>query len=183
MTLADVAVDVTPELTPEGFDVDAWIAGVRPTRRAVQLFARSDLIARLDELAARIGGADDDEAAGPLIDEFEGLRAEYLSGVWWTVEGRSPEWVERFRTETKKALGLTGDPSGVDAIRLVSEQIAEQLVSPRASARQLVQLAETNAGEWRKLAVALELVNQRLGEKSDVLTLDFSSRRSASARR
>ncbi len=182
MTLADVAVDVTPELTPEGFDVDAWIAGVRPTRRAVQLFARSDLIARLDELAARIATADDDQA-GPLIDEFEGLRAEYLAGVWWTIEGRSPEWVERFRTETKKALGLTGDPSGVDAIRLVSEQIAAQLVSPLASAHQLVKLAETNAGEWRKLAVALELVNKRLGEKSDVLTLDFSSRRSASARR
>ena len=178
--------DVTPALPePEDFDVDAWLAGVRPTRRAVVLYARADILARLDEIDARVRSLPDGDEVDALIDEFEALRAEYRDGRPFVVEGRSPEWVEHFKRTALADLGVRkGDGTREQRVEVMMAQLAEQIVSPEGlTVEHLQALNERNAGELNKLVVAMTFANNQVAEAAEVLTLDFSSRRSGTGRR
>lgn len=187
--LAPQTVDVTPQPLPADFDMAAFLEGVRPTRHAVQLFPQAHLIARLEQIAAQIDVAASDADVDALVDEFERTRDQFRTGIWFTVEKRSSEWVDDFRETTAKSLGMKkvrddeGDEnySHADALKVSLHQIAAQIVEPAAvTFDDLRRLLDSNEGELNKLLMVMNLVNSQLAESSEVLKRDFSRRRSAS---
>ena len=178
-------VDTTVEPTPEGFDIEAFIAGVRPTRRSVKLYPHAHLVARMEQIATELDSTPDGPEADALIDEFERIRADFEAGVWFTVEKRSSEWVDAFRADAVAALKITtntdGEPTDAsDKMRVLLRQLAAQIVEPAGvTAGQLEQIGQANEGELNKLIVAMTFANEEMAQSAKVLTLDFSSRRSA----
>lgn len=175
----DYSTDATAPLgAAEDFDFASWLAGVRPTRRAVRLHARADVLARLEEIAGLIEDADD-ERAEALVDEFEALKAAFeASGRWFVVEARSVEWVEDYRRTIRRDRGIKGALSDKEKMAVLLEQLAEQIVTPvGVTADMLTNLHATNSGELNKLIVAMTMANDQIAQAAQVLTLDFSSRR------
>lgn len=171
-------VDVSePVPAPEDFDMRQWLAGVRPTRRAIKLYPNAHLIAEMDRVVEEIDAAPADANVDDLIDEFESLRAQHQDGVWFVAEKRSDEWVEAERKRLIKALNLDADNED-DVLRLVYEITAAQIVSPRITGAELAELAKANEGEAIKLYSLVKAVNTQLSEQAGVLKRDFSSRRS-----
>lgn len=179
------STDVTPDLpTPADFDVDSWLAGVRRPRRAVVLYQRADLLARMDEIVAQIEALPDGDEVDALIDEYEELRDEFKQGRTFVVEGRSQEWVAEFRKRRLAAMGVRKGEGDRDQKRAaLLDQLAEQIVTPHVTAEQLDRLEDVANGELMKLVVAMEFANQQVAESAGVLKLDFSSRRSGTTRR
>ena len=183
---AIVDSSVTP--VPEDFDLDAWLDGVRPTRRSVKLYPNAHLVARLEEIADRIDNTPDGENVDALIDEFEQVKAQLQSGVWFTVEKRSSEWVAQFQKDLAKRLNLDlsrkGDGTAKnpkDSTTVSLHQLAAQIVSPEGvTYNHLRKLVDHNEGEAIKLLNAMESANNTLAEGAGVLDRDFSERRSAS---
>lgn len=178
-------VDVSPSPVPESFDMAEWLAGVRPTRRAVRLFPNAHLVAELDKLADEIDSMPADADVDPLIDRFEALRQQYNDGVWFTVEKRSTEWLRAFRARVAEAEGLDLKASDLEAraaaeIRVGHAVAAACIVEPKMTADQFAALSEANEGEAAKLVNLVNIVNDKLAESSEVLTRDFSRRRSVS---
>jgi hypothetical protein len=187
-SLAEVVeIESTPPATPQDFDLAAFLGGVRPTRRSVQLHAHGHLIARLEQIAAQIDAAPQGADVDALIDEFEETKTRFKAGVWFTVEKRSSEWVDHFRAEQHKQMGHRkaknddGDEawSQADELTVSLHQLAAQTVEPKVTYEQLRQLLDDNEGELNKLMLCMINVNTRLAQASEVLTRDFSLRRSA----
>lgn len=172
-------VDTTVTPVADDFDLDAWLAGVRPTRRSVKLYPHAHLVARMEQIADTIEAAPKTQDVDDLIDEFEQLKTQFRDGIWFTLEKRSSEWQHRWRKDLCKRLNLREDKDEDLAI-IVLHQIAEQIVSPPGvTYNQLRTLRETNEGECNKLMFTLTAVNQVVAEKAAVLDRDFSGRRSA----
>ncbi|WP_372699421.1 hypothetical protein [Arthrobacter sp. JSM 101049] len=76
---------MTDPITPEKFDVDAWLSGATKPTRSAKVFQRGDLLAEIDELAARIELAEKAEELAPgetaLSDSPNRLRAKYADLV------------------------------------------------------------------------------------------------------
>jgi len=187
MSLGELPVveSTTPPIGPPAdFDLDAWLSGVRHTRRSVKLFGRADGLARMEQIAELVEASPEDDNVDALVDEFEVLQRNIRdSGVWFTVEGRSSEWVRHFRDTTAETLGvkLTSDsdaPANHDRVLVLLHQLADQIVEPAITVKQLQKLLDTSEGELNKLVVAMRFANDQLPESAEVLTLDFSSRRS-----
>lgn len=184
---ADTSVEVPVATNPEDFDLTAWMEGVRPTRRGVRLYSRADVIARLEQVADEIDEAPDGSDVNDLIDEAEKLQETFVNGVVWVVvEKRSTEWLDNFREEGAKRLGVTLNDKGevgdrAKAQRLMFEQIAAQVVEPEGfTAEHLERLYDANEGEVTKLMTTTRHVNSQLAESASVVTRDFSQRRSTS---
>lgn len=193
-SLADVgptsagSVDTSPDLpAPKDFDMESFINGVRPTRRSIQLYPQAHLIARLEQIEAQILQAPAEANVDALIDEFEQVKAQFRDGVWFTVEKRSHDWITRFRLDAEKRLGFkrTKDDQGddvltvKDAVTISLHQLAEQIVIPEhVSYEQIVKLREVNEGECNKLMACMIDANNQLAQQSQVVTRDFSERRS-----
>ena len=168
-----------PLPSPEDFDIAGWLSGVRPTRRAVKLYARADVLARMEEISGTVADLPDDEI-DDLLAEFEQLREAFeASARWFVVEARSPEWVEDYQRTAKQAMGIKKDPGERQKVAILLGQLAEQIVTPEGvEVAHLERLHEVNAGELNKLVVAMTMANGQVAESAKVLTLDFSSRRS-----
>lgn len=188
-TLADVPIiNTSPTVTPEDFDLVGFIAGVRPTRRSVQIFAQGHLISRLEQLAVQIQAAAEGVDVDDLIDEFEQTRDQFHAGVWFEIEKRSSEWVEKFRADKVKELGLVKKPrvgggkpelDPKDTTTVTLHQVAEQIVTPAGMTYPLLmQMVEGNEGEVAKLMTCMSVANNDLAESAEVLTRDFSAKRS-----
>lgn len=127
LTMADMALTHTDTtVTPETFDLAAWIAGVTPVQRTVTLYARGDLFADLSALetryeeAKRAANVDDMRALKEQMREVaDQIRASALD---ITVQGRSADWVQRFRADLKER--------GVDGDQATLEQLAAQITAP-----------------------------------------------------
>lgn len=173
----DLTVDSSVTPTPEDFDLDSWIEGVRPTRKSIKLFPHANLIARMEQIADQIDNAPPGEDVDELISEFEQAKAEFKTGVWFTIEQRSQEWVDNFRKRKAKDLKITDE--GSDAALISIYQMAEQIVQPAdVTFNHLRTLQKSNEGEFAKLVDTLQKTNQVLAEKNGVLDRDFSERRS-----
>lgn len=181
-------INTTVPPTPEDFDLAEFIAGVRPTRRAVQIFPQAHLIAQLEQIAAQIEAAPEDADVDDLIDQFEQVKAGFEAGIWFEIEKRSSEWVTKFDNDLVKQLGLVKKPPGGgqkpqlsvdDNAKVTLHRLAAQIVQPPGMTYELVKsLAEHNEGEVAKLMVCMTSANNELAESAEVLTRDFSSRRS-----
>ena len=182
--------DTTPEITPQTFDSSAFLRGVRPTRRSVQIVERADLVADLERLQGMFNEADeadDDEACERIAAEFEAVAEEFhASKRWYTVEKRSSEWVDHFRERTVEEHGLTlpaKEPRNADERSAVAEmslrQLAEQIVAPSGvTYEDLRALYDHNEGELVKLLAAMTMANQQHAGSAQVATPGFSLRRS-----
>lgn len=180
------ATSVTP--TPEGFDLAAFIQGIRPTRRAVEVFPNAHLVGTLEQIATRIEAIPEGVNVDSLVDEFDATLAKARASVWFEVEKRSEEWVKQFRADTAKDLGFVAKPPGggqtpqlrrEDDQVITLYQLAAQIVTPAGVIpSMLMAMRERNEGELAKLIVCMTLANNELAETADVFTRDFSSRRS-----
>lgn len=113
-------------VTPETFDLAAWIAGVTPVQRTVTLYARGDLFAALSALETRY----DEAKRAANVDDMRGIKEQMrevadqirASALDITVQGRSADWVQRFRADLKER--------GVDGDQATLEQLAAQITAP-----------------------------------------------------
>lgn len=181
--------DTSEPLSVEDFDLDAFIDGMRPTRRSVKLHERADLIGVMDSLANEIESAPESDNVDHLIDAFTAARDTFLSSTaLWTVEKRSTEWLTAQREQSAKAAGIKFDKDGqttshADGMRLLLDQVAGQIVEINGQpvtvgANRLRQIYDSNEGELNKLVVAVDNVNNIAAQSANVLTKDFSQRSS-----
>lgn len=129
LTMSDLSLTHTnPDetVTPETFDLAAWIAGVTPVQRTVTLYARGDLFAVLSAMETRY-----DEAKRSVnVDDMRALKEQMrevadqirASALDITVQGRSADWVQRFRKDCEDR-NLDGDETTL-------EQLAAQIIAP-----------------------------------------------------
>ena len=129
LTMADMApthTDPDTTVTPETFDLAAWIAGVTPVQRTITIYARGDLFADLSSLETRY----DEAKRAANVDDMRALKAQMrhvadqikASALDITVQGRSADWVQRFRADLKER--------GVDGDQATLEQLAAQITAP-----------------------------------------------------
>lgn len=184
-------VDVSPALEPTDFDFEAFLQGVRPTRRAVRVYARPDLVAQMEEVAGTF--RDDLPAAQKkkVRDEVLALRAQFdASATWFVAEARSAERQERVRQESAKRHGFTipgPDAEGEDALipradfdKLMRDLLVDSIVLPTGvTAEGLARFAEASPTEYPKLITAMQQANTMLAQNTQVVTRDFSPAPSA----
>jgi hypothetical protein len=186
--------DATEPLDADSFDLGGFLGGKRTTRTAVLIPEKASLLGDIKKLEYRIDHAPASADVDDLIEQFEDLVGEYEAAQrFWTVEARSPEWVEQFRTEYAKAnrlrLRKDGNPATErDAVLLLSAQIAEQVVEveplnggealTEVSIEQVVELYDDNAVLWSLLNQTMRQVNTQVPQDEAVLTRDFSQRSS-----
>lgn len=188
--------DTSTPLTAAAFDLDAFLGGMRPTRRTVKLHERADLIGVMDELANRIESALETENVDDLIDQFVTARETFEAGVtYWTVEKRSSEWIKANRQDYARAHKINLDESD-DAINpsegldLLFNQLVGQIVEVKradgavaeqpVTAERIRAMYDANEGEVNKLAAALHDVTHAIAQSAKVLARDFSQRYSTS---
>lgn len=124
------------EVTPQDFDIDAWLEDAERPARSVTVYQKAGLIADLDALEARIESAEDEEVDGPSAGGGS-LRSQYAkiakrfhdSALTIRVEGRSEQ--ERI----KVAAGVE-DPTLRGATVL-----ADAILSPKFTPKQVEKLA------------------------------------------
>lgn len=194
-SLGDVAtgiesVDVTPDVKAEDFDWDAFLHGVRPTRRAVKVYQRADLVAVMEEAA---GGYRDDLPAAEkrkIRDEVLRLREQFeASGRWFVAEARSADRIDKVRQDAADRHGITlppADAKGDDALipradydKIERAILADAIAIPSGTTEErLAALAEHAPTEYPKLLVAMRAANSKLAQSAEVLTRDFSQGRS-----
>lgn len=185
--------DTSPPLDPATFDMEAFTLGMRPTRRTVKLYARSDLIGTLDALADEIESIPDGEDVDDLVAEFDRVKAEYLaSWARWTVEKRSSEWVTKRWADYAAAHDIRLDKDGdtdnlIHRRALITDQLVGQIVAVRSADgrdlgvpthEQVAALYDANELEFNKLVYAMTDANSSMGSSARVLTRDFSLRSS-----
>lgn len=178
-------VDSSVAQAIEGFDIDAWIAGVRPTRRSVKLHPDAHLIARMEQIADRIDGAPAEANVDDLIAEFEECKRQFNDGVWFTLEKRSSDWEKTFREKVAAELGIADLEKATteQTVEVILRQVVAQTITPVGlTVDHLRKMLELNEAELNKLIVTLDNVQKRLAEQAGVLTRDFSQRRSSGRR-
>ena len=183
--LGGIDTSITP--TVEDFDLDAWLSGARAVRRSVTLYARGDLVGRLEELATLIEQATDEDRPA-LEDEAEQVQHTFIaSGQAFTIEARSSEWVDAFRDECSKRLGLKlGPKTGTtkDGMEYALRMLAEQVVVPSGMTyERLKRLADIAEPEVVKLIAAQVAANTQAAASVGVVTRDFSQGRSGAVPR
>ena len=111
----------------EGFNLEQWVAGVRPIRRTVTLYSRLDLMGERDELGAALEdarAAGDNDAIGALHEQIDELTEQILgSRMFVTIEGVT---ASRFKEIVAEAKDL-----GLDSTDVFLYQIAAQIVEPK----------------------------------------------------
>ena len=194
--LSTFVKDTSPEVTAATFSSTDFLAGVRPTRRSVQIVERADLVGDMERLAQLYGEADeadDDESCEKIAAEFEQVaEAFHGSKRWYTVEKRSSEWIDDFRAKVAKDLDL--DPGEWDGkssspaqkrarMEILLHQLAAQIVAPAGTTRDdLRGLYDRNEGELNKLVLCMEFANAKTAESAKVASPGFSLRRSAATK-
>lgn len=187
--------DTSPDVQPEDFDPAAFLKGVRSQRRAVKIFTRPDLLAELEhvvnELDSLPAAAQNGKAAAELRKKGAQLQADFLaSGVWWELEERSEDWIERTQEQAVADLGVDvkidhNAPLGDQGIpgnvvrRIMIRQLQGQVVTPSGvTVDMLEEMYRLIPTEVFKLFTAMAAVNASQAQRSGLLTLDFSQRRS-----
>lgn len=135
------------EVTPQDFDLDAWLEDAERPARSVTVYQKAGLIADLDALAEQIENAEADESAELIYErsigessESQKLRAKYAqlaqqfhdSALVIKIEGRDDAEKRDLATANP---GLTGTELG----RVV---IADAIQSPKFTPAQLEKLAK-----------------------------------------
>jgi len=170
-------------VNPDGFDLGAWIAGVRPVQRTASLNIGGWMLAKLDALEARIDAAPENENVDDLIDEFDRVRGLCEAGaVEFKIEAWTRDHVLKFQEDTARELGVSvKDPDGVALIGLY--QCAAQTVSPKITAQDLLGMSVVGGveNELSEFIAKVLAANNETVRTARVMTRDFSRRRSVPA--
>lgn len=127
------------EVSPQDFDLDAWLDGADRPKRGVTVYQKSGLIAELDRLAELIRNADDDEVDGPSMGGgVGGLRAEYASIAAQFHDSALTIQVQSVSQEEQREL-REKNPD-LDDRALGKLVLSEAFVSPKASPAQVGKL-------------------------------------------
>lgn len=143
-------------LEPEKFDLAAWIAGVRPARRATTVYARPDLLADLDLLAERYALTSPASPDRPTLEQqMRDLREQVeASGLDIIVEARSEELRQTM------AQALEKDGLKATDIDYQLAMIASQIIQPVGlDSATLKTLYEINPVQVAKIAQAATAAN------------------------
>lgn len=161
-SVADPAHDSRPveeDLTPEGFDLAAWLAGMRPARRATTIYARPDLLADIDVLAERLQvarAAGDDVEAARLATQVGRLRQEVADSALDVVVQATSE--ER-RAALREQAGIK-DSEQVSVDQALA-LIAAHVVAPEGlDVDALRMIHQASPTQVEKIARAIQVVNQ-----------------------
>jgi hypothetical protein len=161
--------DITNDVTPEDFDFDAFVDGVRPGRRAVRVTMRADLAAEVDQIAIKADGLDDPngEEAQALLDRFVEVKEQIAaSQKVFVVEARSEHRARQIIKQMEK-LGMPqpGKKADEDEIRewneeLAIRRLADSIIVPsNVTVEGLKKLNSVAESEVNKLFGALHDVN------------------------
>lgn len=159
----DVIADVTPELDPAAFDLDAWISGATPTVRAVTLYQRPDLLGEIDALqrqlriAEQVGDDDrgmNDASPDGIRGQLEQVARDFeASALTFKVQGRSDEARDRIKKRLKKQ-GVTDEET------VVLHQLADAVIEPAGvTPEQLRRLQEASEPQLKMLLTAASLAH------------------------
>lgn len=153
--------DVTPDapLSEQTFDFAAFVAGAKPTQRAVTLYARGDLKARLDLIGEEIdlaSKAGNQKRVLTLRKQGEAIVKEMTADgavIDVIVEGRSDDWVKRVEDDLE-AKGVT------DATEKVLRRVAAQVVAPEGVTYELLEaFRQVSEPQVKKVVVAATMAN------------------------
>lgn len=149
----DPSIKNPDALTPEGFDLAAWISGVQPVRRRVTIYGRGDLQAQIDELSqaeALARGAERELLEAELVDLTEQLKA---SAMVFEIEGRTSTAVMNIA----KALREEGVPDEDIDLGLITAQC----VNPPITLDQVRALRSKREADVLRLASVVADANNR----------------------
>ena len=146
-------------LTPEGFNLEAWVAGARPTRRATTIYARPDLLADIDVLSERLmvaRASEDTSEAARLVAAIRAAREQVAGSALDVVVEASSEHARR---QLRESLGIT------DGGEVTEEQtygyLAAHVVAPEGmDAAMVARLAEVIPQQVSKIAAAVRSANE-----------------------
>ena len=169
--------DITNDVTPEDFDFDAFVDGVRPGRRAVRVNMRADLVAELDQILIKADGLEDPngEEAQALLARFEEIKKQIeASRRVFVVEARSEHRARELVKQMEK-LGLPqpGKKADEDEIRewneeLAIRRLADSIIVPsNVSVEGLKKLRNVAESEVNKLYGALHDANTNPTKATD----------------
>lgn len=156
--------DITEDVTPEDFDFDAFVAGVRPGRRAVRVTMRADLVAEIDKLAVEADTIEDSngDEMWALYERLQDLKQQIFdSQRTFVVEGRSDHRRREVAKRLEK-LGVDkpGKKASEDEVRdynheLALHCLADAIVVPsNVTVEGLRKLYEISSSEVDKLSGA-----------------------------
>lgn len=141
-------------LEPEKFDLAAWIAGVRPARRATTVYARPDLLADLDLLAERYALTSPASPDRPTLEQqMRGLREQVeASGLDIIVEARS----EELRQTMAQALEKDGlKATDIDyQLAMIASQIIQPAGLDSATLKTLYKISPVQVAKIAQAATA-----------------------------
>lgn len=141
-------------LVPEKFDLAAWIAGVRPARRATTIYARPDLLADLDLLAERYALTSPASPDRPALEQqMRGLREQVeASGLDIIVEARS----EELRQTMAQALEKDGlKATDIDyQLAMIASQIIQPVGLDSATLKTLYEISPVQVAKIAQAATA-----------------------------
>lgn len=168
MTLGEVTAvddetsrDVTPDgaRTASGFDLEAWLAGARPSRRATTVYARPDLLAEIDLLSERVIEAEaarDNIAAAKYMVQVRELREQMRASALDVVVEASSETA---RDRIREAIGVEAG-KGVTADQAL-QFAAAHIVEPKGmDAEALKRLSEVSQQQVIKIMSAVQVANE-----------------------
>lgn len=182
----DIGEDVTAEDSgdPAEFNIDEFLAGVRPTERSIKIYAAGHLAGVMDELAQQYDDAEgDDEAQEQIEVKFNQVRDTFhASARQFYVRARSSEWRENFRAEIKREYKLKidqDDSSSADDYEAILRQLQAQITYPEGvTYEHLVRLSDVAENEVTKLIAAITVANTQPSNRAKVATPGFSLRSS-----
>lgn len=148
------------ESTTTSADLTAFLAGIRPIRRAVTLYARGDLLAEVEVLQAKLSTLGPREHQETL-DKIAQLQAEMdASAIDVVVEGRSESW-RQDQLEKLRAKGLSDFEIGCALT-------CAQIVSPPGFTPDvLAQIAAVSPTQSDLIVLAVQLANgQSVGQSN-----------------
>lgn len=174
--------DASVELNEEDFDFGAFVEGARPTRRAVRVAMRADLLEVLDSIVLAVEDAerqDDQERVDELLEEYERTKAAFeASRRRIVVEGRSSQWRRRqLKRFEREGLTQPGKKAPAEAHTAYTQEtllrlLAGQIVHPTkgVTVEALRHLLETNEPALNQIWQAAEDASSKVAAVSP----DFS---------
>lgn len=177
--------------TPENFDLNAWVSGIQPTTRAVNIYGRADLIAEIEMLEAKLkiaeaaadSGEESLDDAGSVADLEARLTQRYQefvdSGITFKVQGRSENWLDAVEKRCRNSARVNGASKDEKTVFVQLNQLAESIVQPEGvTYEHLAALREVSESQVRKLLVAFSLACNQAPQ----VTAPFSQRSSGGRR-
>lgn len=162
MTTNEQTMDETgakPEaLSPETFDLAAWVDGIQPVTHSVTLYSRGDLVGDLDIIRERIRHARDSRDTQAVEDLTRQARdivaALDESALDVVVVGWSQDRIDAFRRERAE--------EGLDEQAVSLAQVAAQVIQPEGFTTAMLEtLFERIGPQAQQIVAAVSAANSQ----------------------